>query len=221
VLTQKFSGVTTSIALKVIGSGTTEIPSRSQNLPAVCQRLDFYNNSDTLLPMNEESEQLFEDFVEKHADSRVIAISHHIQFLIDDILKLELTEAKADLRQHMKSFEFCNQVIPHAHWVVQDAEKMLRGEPNFLAQSIQNYQNALKEASKDSDKSELRCEARWKDEKSDIAKRLGYPGLEPWCAADKVMEELNLLRQQNKPRPTGLRGEEIMRKVMAANGCNL
>lgn len=109
-------------------------------------------------------------------------------------LKAELAEAKADLRQHMKNFEFCNQVIPHAIWVVQDAEKHLRGEPNHLSNSIQNFQNALKNASEDSDKSELRCEARWKDEKADIAKRLGYPGLEPWAAADKVMAELNLIR---------------------------
>jgi hypothetical protein len=156
-------------------------------------RLDFYNNSDRLPSMSDELARL----------------------------KAELAEAKADLRQHMKNFEFCNQVIPHAHWVVQDAEKMLRGEPNFLAQSIQNFQNAIKVASEDSDKTELRCEARWKDEKADIAKRLGYPGLEPWAAADKAMEELNLLRQKNKPQPTGLRGEEIMRKVMAANGYTL
>jgi hypothetical protein len=148
--------------------------------------------------MNEESQRLFEEFVDRHAYSIVIAISHHIEFLIDDILKLELAEEKADIRQHMKNFEFCNQVIPHAHWVVQDAEKMLRGEPNFLAQSIENYHSALKSASEDSDKSELRCEARWKDEKQDIASRLGYPGLEPWCAADKVLEELNLLRQKEK-----------------------
>jgi hypothetical protein len=94
VLTQKFSVVITSIALKAIGSGTIEIPYRFQNLPAVCQRLDFYNNSDTLSPMSEESEKLFEEFVEKHADSRVIAISHHIQFLIDDILKLERRKAE-------------------------------------------------------------------------------------------------------------------------------
>jgi len=129
-------------------------------------------------------------------------------------LKAELAEAKADLRQHMKSFEFCNQVIPHAHWVVQDAEKMLRGEPNFLAQSIQNYQNALKEAAKDSDKTELRCEARWKDEKADIAKRLGYPGLEPWAAADKVMEDMRRIQStEYRHEDCHEEHDEIMREI--------
>jgi len=114
-------------------------------------------------------------------------------------LKAELAEAKSDIRQLMKSFEFCNQVIPHAHWVVYDAEKYLRGEYNDLENSIRGYHNAIKQASIDSDKNELRCEARWKDEKADISNRLGYPGLEPWCAADMVIKELNLLKQQDKP----------------------
>lgn len=115
-------------------------------------------------------------------------------------VKIELAEAKADIRQLMRNFEFCNMVLPHAIWVVQDAEKMIRGEPNFLAQSIENYQHALKAASEDSDKSELRCEVRWKDEKRDISSRLGYPDLEPWCAADKVLEKLNSLRRMRNTR---------------------
>ena len=186
MLTQKFSSVIIFIALKLIGSGTTVIPYQSQNLLAVRRGLDFYNNSDRLLSMSKELKRL----------------------------KAELAEAKADLRQHMKSFEFCNQVIPHAHWVVQDAEKMLRGEPNFLAQSIQNYQNALKEAAKDSDKTELRCEARWKDEKADIAKRLGYPGLEPWAAADKVMEDMRRIQStEYRHEDCHEEHDEIMREI--------
>ena len=39
--------------------------------------------------MSDESQKLFEAFIEQHADSRVIAISHHIESLIDDIMKLE------------------------------------------------------------------------------------------------------------------------------------
>jgi len=96
----------------------------------------------------------------------------------------------------MKNFEFYNQVIPHAIWVVQDAEKMLHGEPHWLEQSVKNFQSAIKQAAEDSDKNELRCEVRWKEEKEDISKRLGHPGLEPWCAADIVIQERNALASE-------------------------
>ena len=111
-------------------------------------------------------------------------------------LKAELAEAKVDIRQFMRNFEFCNMVLPHALWLAADVDKMLRGEPNFVKQSLESYHNAVKSASEDADKNELRCEERWKDEKRDIAKRLGYPRLEPWCAADKVIEELKSLRAE-------------------------
>ena len=132
------------------------------------QGLTFIKSSDRLITVNDELEKL----------------------------KAELAEAKADIRQFMRNFEFCNMVLPHALWLAADVDKMLRGETNFVKQSLENYHNAVKEASKDADKTELRCEVRWKDEKRDIAKRLGYPGLEPWCAADKVVEELSELRNK-------------------------
>lgn len=146
--------------------------------------------------MSEKSQELFERFIENSADSRVIAVNGHIEELIHQILKIELDEARKDLRQHMRNFEFCNMVLPHALWLAADVDKMLREEPNFVKQSLENYNNAIREASKDADKNELRCEERWKDEKRDIAKRLGYPDLEPWSAADKVIEELKSLRAE-------------------------
>lgn len=94
VLFPRFSNVITSIALRKTSSGTKDLLPCMATIP---RRLDFYNNSDRLPSMSEESQKLFEDFVEKHADSRVIAISHHIEFLIDDILKLELVKAKKEI----------------------------------------------------------------------------------------------------------------------------
>ena len=60
--------------------------------------------------MTEEAEKLFEEFVDKHANSRVIAISHHIQFLIDDILKLELTELKKE-KELIQSTEYKHEDV--------------------------------------------------------------------------------------------------------------
>lgn len=95
VLFPRFSNVITSIALRKTSSGMKDLVPCMATIP---RRLDFYNNSDRLPSMSEESEKLFEEFVEKHADSRVIAISHHIQFLIESILKLELAEAKEEIK---------------------------------------------------------------------------------------------------------------------------
>lgn len=84
----------------MIGSGTINHQS--------CQGLTSLTIRNIITSMIEEAEKLFEDFVEKHADSRVIAISHHIQFLIDDIVKLELAEL---VRQQNKPIGFSGEEI--------------------------------------------------------------------------------------------------------------
>lgn len=97
--------------------------------------------------------------------------------------------------EFLRQFEVANLLCPAGAQVCYEAEKLLRGEPNFLDLAVKNYHAAKKASEKIKAAHILPIEQRHQDEKLDTATRLGYPTLDPWVAADKVMAELVELRK--------------------------
>ncbi len=114
---------------------------------------------------------------------------------VDDTAILEcqaadaLARSESDRSELMRQFEFCNILLPAAEQVVLAVKKN-----HLLQHSLEQYEIALKQSAEVKAASVLPSERRHQDEKRDIASRLGYPLLEPWCAADKVVAERDELR---------------------------
>jgi hypothetical protein len=96
--------------------------------------------------------------------------------------------------EFLRQFEVANLMCPAGADVFYEAEKMLAGKPNCLTQAVQNYHLACAEVVKVKAAMILPMEQRHRDDLRAISERLGYPDLEPWCAADKVMSELRALK---------------------------
>ena len=105
-----------------------------------------------------------------------------------------MTEFDNERHEFLRQFEVANLLCPAGSQLFYEAQKLLAGQPHFLELAVQNYREAEKAVKEIKAASILPIEQRHRDEKRDISTRLGYPDLEPWCAADIVMTELRELK---------------------------
>jgi|FAXJ01.1.fsa_nt_gi hypothetical protein len=105
-----------------------------------------------------------------------------------------MIESDKERHEFLRQFEVANLLCPAGAQVVYEAQKFLTGQMHFLELAVQNYCEAEKATKEIKVASILPMEQRHRDEKLAISTRLGYPDLDPWCAADKVMDELNALK---------------------------
>lgn len=117
---------------------------------------------------------------------------------IRDTLNLpELLLAREDRNELMKQFEYCSLVLPAALQVAHAAVKFV-SQDKILELDLQNLSNARIEADKLKAANVILADSYHKEVKQDISKRLGHPSLEPWAAADLVVNQLTQHRAAMK-----------------------